>query len=80
MHDNSLFSQQRGTSITLLLVYVDDIIITSNDADAIVTLKEYLHATFDIKDLGTLKFFLGMEMARSKAGICLNQRKYALEL
>lgn len=51
----------------MFLVYVDDIDITGNDEAAIEDLKSYLHAIFDIKDLGPLKFFLGIEVARSKA-------------
>lgn len=80
LHDHSLFYKRDNNSITLLFLYVDDIVITGNDSLAITALKEYLHAHLDIKDLGPLKFFLGIEVARSKTGICLNQRKYTLEL
>lgn len=41
-------------------------------------LKEHLHASFNIKDLGSLKYFLGLEIARNQNGICLHQRKYTL--
>lgn len=44
-------------SLTYLLVYVDDIILSSNDNDSICQLKENLSMTFHIKDLGKLKFF-----------------------
>ena len=43
-------------------------------------MKNKLEAEFDIKDLGKLKYFLGMEFARSKEGIFINQRKYILDL
>ncbi|TXG72309.1 hypothetical protein EZV62_000888 [Acer yangbiense] len=64
--DYSLFTCNRGKSFTALLIYVDDILITGNDLAAINTLKQFLHNRFRIKDLGDLKFFLGIEVSRSK--------------
>jgi len=45
------------------MIYVDDILIIGNDEIAIKGLKEYLHSTFHIKDLGSPKYFLGIEIA-----------------
>ena len=42
--------------------------------------KEYLHKQFKIKDLGELRYFLGLEIARSREGIAINQRKYCVQL
>ncbi|XP_019431575.1 PREDICTED: uncharacterized protein LOC109338736 [Lupinus angustifolius] len=52
----------------------------SNDLYQIQYIKSVLHSEFSIKDLGKLKFFLGMEVARSREGITLYQRKYILDL
>eukprot|EP00257_Ricinus_communis_P018410 XP_015577124.1 uncharacterized protein LOC107261550 [Ricinus communis] len=52
----------------MVLIYVDDMVITGNDADAIHNLKKLLHQQFQIKDLGILKYFLRLEVARSKTG------------
>ena len=61
-------------------MYVDDIIITGDDMTCISSLKSFLHVQFHTKDLGMLKYFLGIEVMRSKRGIFLSQRKYVLDL
>jgi hypothetical protein len=78
--DYSLFTCKRGDSFTVILVYVDDIIIAGNDSSAITHFKRFLQDRFHIKDLGQLKYFLGIEVARSKQGICISQRKYTLDI
>ncbi|KAG8479730.1 hypothetical protein CXB51_029255 [Gossypium anomalum] len=79
-HAYSLFTKKQGDKIVVLLVYVDDLLITGNDIGMIDELKRVLHSSFKMKDLGELKFFLGIEIARSNRGIVLSQKKYALEL
>lgn len=79
-HDHYLFTRQDASIVTLLVVYVDDIIITGDNEDSIATLKAFLHSKLELRDLGSLKYFLGIEIARCTAGIFLNQRKYTLEL
>ncbi|GJU90604.1 ribonuclease H-like domain-containing protein [Tanacetum coccineum] len=63
-----------------LLVYVDEIIITGNSVSEIEKFKVFLKSKFMIKDLGKLKYFLGIEVVDTDKGICLNQRKYVLDL
>ena len=56
-----------------LIVYVDDIVITGDDYREINNLKTSLAGEFEIKDLESLKYFLEMEVARSKKGIVVSQ-------
>ena len=78
--DHSVFYRNSQAGIILLVVYVDDIIITGNDMTCISSLKSFLHGQFHTKDLGMLKYFLGVEVMRSKREIFLSQRKYVLDL
>uniref|UniRef100_A0A2N9IQ13 Integrase catalytic domain-containing protein n=1 Tax=Fagus sylvatica TaxID=28930 RepID=A0A2N9IQ13_FAGSY len=79
--DHTCFIRRRldGCCI-ILLVYVDDIILTGDDAPGISQVKQDLGKVFDVKDLGSLRYFLGIEVARSRNGISLSQRKYTLDL
>lgn len=78
--DYSLFTQLLGSSYIALLVYVDDVVIASNDSIAVSNLIQFLNNKFKLKDLGSLKFFLGLEIARNDSGISVSQSKYALEI
>lgn len=54
--------------MVVLIVYVDDIILTGHVEEEVASLKGYLAEEFEIKDLGSLKYFLGLEVARFKNG------------
>ena len=78
--DHSLFIKKSSNSFTVLLVYVDDIILAGTSLLEFQHIKSILDTSFKIKDLGQLKCFLGIEVAHSKLGISLCQRKYCLDL
>ena len=78
--DTSLFSKHENNDTTIILVYVDDIIITGNNYEKINEVKKYLKEKFEIKDLGRLKYFLGIEITHSTKGLFISQRKYTLDL
>ncbi|XP_060961734.1 uncharacterized mitochondrial protein AtMg00810-like [Cannabis sativa] len=78
--DYTLFTKGSHNTFIALLVYVDDIIITGPNINLLHQLQASLHAQFQLKALGPLKYFLGFEIARSPEGVFLSQRKYTLQL
>ena len=62
------------------MVYVDDIVIIVDDVQGISDLKSLLQQKFQTKDLGPLRYFLGIEVTRSKKRISLSRQKYALDV
>ncbi|XP_047328433.1 uncharacterized mitochondrial protein AtMg00810-like [Impatiens glandulifera] len=79
-YDHALFLRKTDQCCTLLLLYVDDMIITGDDTNRIRDLKNFLHQQFEMKDLGQLSYFLGLEIASDKSGYYLSQAKYATDL
>uniref|UniRef100_A0A2N9GZL8 Integrase catalytic domain-containing protein n=1 Tax=Fagus sylvatica TaxID=28930 RepID=A0A2N9GZL8_FAGSY len=61
-HDTTLFIRHSDKGMILLLLYVDDMIITGDDHSNISDFKQFLHQHFEMKDLGHLSYFLGLEM------------------
>ncbi|XP_058759023.1 uncharacterized mitochondrial protein AtMg00810-like [Vicia villosa] len=79
-YDSSLFIHHTSGGIVLLLIYVDDMIITDSDLASTQLLKQQLQASFHMKDLGYLHYFLGLEVHSNSKGIFLNQHKYTEDL
>ena len=79
-NDYSLFHKQQVSSIVLLALYVDDIVITGNNPTEITALKTCLDDKFKIKELGELSYFLSMEIIKVSNSLVLTQRKFALDL
>ena len=73
MTNHALFFKRDGDDITLLIVYVDDMIVTGSNSKEVEKLQSHLAKEFEMKDLGTLKYFLGFEVSRSKHGLFLSQ-------
>ena len=78
--DHSLFIKHGFNTISILQVYVDDIVLSGNDLSKIQRITHLLVSAFKIKDLGDLRYFLGFEVAKSSIGINLCQKKYALDI
>ncbi|XP_076943736.1 uncharacterized protein LOC143614087 [Bidens hawaiensis] len=78
--DHSLLIFKTESSFVAALIYVDDVILVGNDMEKIKETKTFLDKKFSIKDLGLLKYLLGIEVTRTREGIVLNQRKYILDI
>lgn len=79
--DHTLFVQFSSTTrIAILIVYVDDIILIGDDTKGIKFIKDQLSKEFEVKDLGSLRYFLRMEVSRTKNEMCISHRKYILDL
>jgi hypothetical protein len=79
-HDPALFVHTSTRGRTLLLLYVDDMIITGDDSQFIAFVKQRLSETFLMSDLGPLRYFLGLEVTSTSDGIFLSQEKYTQDL
>ncbi|WVZ94097.1 hypothetical protein U9M48_040034 [Paspalum notatum var. saurae] len=75
-HDPALFVHTSSRGRTLLLLYVDDMIITGDDPQFIVFVKARLSEQFLMSDLGPLRYFLGIEVSSTHEGFYLSQEKY----
>ncbi|XP_060195092.1 uncharacterized mitochondrial protein AtMg00810-like [Lycium barbarum] len=78
--DHSLFIYRKGIDMAYLLLYVDDIILTTSSDDLRKSIMTLLNSEFAIKDLGPLSYFLGIADTRYAGGLFLSQKKYAEEI
>ncbi|KAF5471125.1 hypothetical protein F2P56_011588 [Juglans regia] len=78
--DTSLYIYHTSYVIIYILVYVDDIIITGPSLAAIDQLINELNSDFAVKDLGSLRFFIGVEVVSYDGGLFLTQRRYIVDL
>jgi hypothetical protein len=79
-YDMTLFVHMSPRGQTLLLLYVDDMIITGDDSEYIAFVKARLSDWFLMSDLGLLRYFLGIEISSTPEGFFLSQEKYIQDL
>jgi hypothetical protein len=77
--DTSLFLYNKSGIVIYVLIYVDDIIVTSSSTKVVFALPHDLKDDFALKDLGDLHFFLGIEVIKVHDGFLLTQEKYAAD-
>ena len=79
-YDSALFLRRTDKGIILFHLYVDKMIITGDDLSGIQEMKDFLSQQFEMKDLGHLSYFLGLEITHSTDGLYITQAKYAFDL
>lgn len=80
LSDPSLFINATTSSISIVLVYVDDIIVTGSEPTVLTSLISSLSTRFSLKDLGSLHYFLGIQVTRNADGLHLPQLTYLRDL
>ena len=78
--DNNVYTKKVGKSFTILVLYVDDLILIGTDPKLINHVKSSLKKKFEMTDLGHLHYFLGLQVLQSKEGSTLSQLKYACDI
>ena len=78
--DSSLFIYSQGSNLCYFLVYVDDLVITGNNSILVANIIKQLGDMFSLKDMGSLHFFLGIEVISTRARLFLSQHKYVRDL
>lgn len=78
--NHCLFVYNSAKGFLVLIVYVDDLLITGTSESLIQDIKKSLRDAFTIKDMGLGKYFMGSEVVKSFKGICVHQRKYVSDL
>ena len=77
---SSFFILRHSKYLVFLLVYVDDIVLTGNCLSLLQSLIQQLSSEFELKDLGNLHYFLGLQITHTSKGLYMNQSKYAQDL
>jgi len=78
--DPTVYTQKHGTDLLILVLYVDDLILTGSSSSMIQSIQQALMGQFEMTDLGLLHYFLGLQVLQSSEGISIFQQKYALDL
>jgi hypothetical protein len=79
-YDHNLYFLQTNEDTLIVVVYIDDLLIIGNNNNLILRLKKQLVESFDMTDLGTLHYFLGLQVLPLCYGFFISQSKYVMDL
>ena len=78
--DHCIYSKQVNNNLIIVLIWVDDLIVASDDMDLMNQFKEGMKCQFKMKDLGRISLFLGIHFDQSCGMIKMNQKRYILKM
>jgi hypothetical protein len=78
--DPNVYTKKVGSHIIILIIYVDDLILTGSDPKLLNHVKTSLKKKFEMTDVGFLHYFIGLQVLQTNEGIFLSQSKYACDL
>jgi hypothetical protein len=78
--DPNVYTNKVGSHLIILVLYVDDLILTGSDSKLLNHVKTSLKKKFEMTDLGFLHYILGLQVLQTNEGIFLSQSKYACDL
>ena len=78
--DHCIYSKQVNNNLIIVLIWVDDLIVASDDMDLMNQFKEGMKRQFKMKDLGRISLFLGIDFDQSRGVIKMNQKRYILKM
>ncbi|XP_021979282.1 uncharacterized mitochondrial protein AtMg00810-like [Helianthus annuus] len=80
VHEQAVYKVSNSSSILIVGIYVDDLIVTRSSEDKILEFKQKMKLIFDMSDMGKLSYYLGMEVDQRKDDITIKQESYAIKI
>ncbi|XP_022151647.1 uncharacterized protein LOC111019555 [Momordica charantia] len=80
LSESTLYVKKAGTTIVIVSLYVDDLLVTGSDNNQIEVFKQEMMKVFEMVDLGLMHYFLGMEIQQGQNEVFLCQKKYMREI
>lgn len=77
--DHCLLIFNKGVFL-VLIIYIDNILLTGNNKNEIQAVKQFLNTEFTIRDLGEVDYFLSIQLIHTKDGVGVSQRKYIRDI
>ncbi|KAD6452986.1 hypothetical protein E3N88_07691 [Mikania micrantha] len=78
--EQAVYTKRTSHDITIIVIYVDDLLVTGSSQQQISQFKRQMEQTFEMSDLGLLTYYLGLEVSQGNSGIKITQQSYAKKI